>query len=366
VSGGHSKWDRWKVLIDLPQPVSNFVRVADLEAAHLKVTSVSKPSLKTMPELDVKRLLDVAFTYHRTLGFPYPAPPSDKRLRSWVNAINNYIANGKDLPVENAGLGFCSAYMPHRFNTKNADADFSALGAYLNDDRLHRTLRFCLSGDHPNLRRSALRSALTSLNRTPMQFRPAVAKVLIDTYAPLHGMVLDPCAGWGGRLLGTLLSGRKYVGVEPVKLTVDALWRMGNRLCESLSLDSSRFTLLESQIQSVPDGFVSADMALTSPPYWTKEIYEGERLMYSVDYWVENFLSPMFQKVRSCLAPASVFVVNICDVKENGKLLPLEKLTIDIASRHGMQLEATWRMFKSSFGDQPKDRFEPLFVFRSI
>jgi len=362
VSRSPSKWDRWRVNVSLPRPVSDFIQISNLEDAHLKVSSLSKASVSDMSDGEIEELLDTAFLYHRTLGFPYPAPPSDKRLGSWVEAVKRYTPKGKDLPVENAALGFCSAYMPHRFNARNVDSDFSALSAFNDDDRFRKALRFCLKGEKPNLKRSAVRSVLTSLNRTPVQFRPAVAKALVEAYTQPGGIVLDPCAGWGGRFLGTLVIGRKYVGVEPVKTTTDALWRMGSRLSEFLEIDRSSFQLYESQIQTMPDGFVKADMAFTSPPYWTKEVYEGNSPV-PLDQWVEDFLCSLFAKVKTCLSVGAVFAVNIADIKDGRKVIPLEKITMDVAVDQGMRLKAAWRMLKTSFGKQAKDRFEPILIF---
>jgi hypothetical protein len=359
-----SKWDVWKVKADLPKSVSSFVSITNLEEAHLKITSVTPASILTSSSFELESLLNTAFTYHRILGFPYPAISSDKRLRSWVEIIQKYTIVDKELPIENAGLGFCSAYMPHRFKAKNADADFTAFDAFWNDDRLMRALRFCVSGRVPNLKRPALRSALTSLNRTPMQFRPAVAKVLVDSYAPLNGLVLDPCAGWGGRFFGTLLAKRRYAGVEPIKLTVDALWRMGSRLCEFLVMDRANFQLFTSTIQAMPDNFVTADMAITSPPYWTKEIYERDSIDISLDQWINNFLDPMFKKVKTCLTRKAAFVVNVSNIKIRDKVIPLENITIDVAAKNNMFLEDTLHMIKSAFGNQPEKRFEPIFIFR--
>lgn len=358
---GGSKWSLFKVGIGDRRMVSEFVQLPDLEATHIQITSLTPATKNNLSQEGAVGLLHRAFEYHRTLGFPFPAPPSDKRLASWVDGVRRYSAQGKDLPVNNDVLGLCSAFMPHRFSARNADADFSALTAFHDDVRLNRALEFCLGSGR--LTRPALRSALTSLNRTPTQFRPAVAKALVDSYAPSGGVVFDPCAGWGGRLAGTLIAGRKYLGVEPLKLTADALWKLGMRLCEHLHLDRDYVRILESPIQAVPTTFF-ADFALTSPPYWTKEIYDGQRSSITVDSWVTDFLQPMFLKVGAILRPGAAFAVNVVDVKDGRKLIPLEQLAVETAESTGFRLEGSWRMLKGSFGSQTAGRFEPVFVFR--
>lgn len=362
---GESKWDRFRESsLELPLPVADLVGLPDFEETHVRITSLDQQSVQGLSEGEVGELLEQAVRYHRFLGFPFPAIPSDKRLASDVQRVSAYEPKGKDLPAENGGLGTCSAYMPHRFEARNSSADFSAVGAFWDEVRLRRALRFCLRGKSPNLTRAGLRSALTALNRTPTSFRPAVAGALVRHYSPPGGIVFDPCAGWGGRMMGALVAGGSYVGVEPVSKTVTALYRLGGRLCEHLEVERSRVKLIEGLIQALPDSVLEADFALTSPPYWTKEVYEGRRDRITVDAWVEDFLRPMFEKVRTLLRPGARFAVNIVDVRDGGKDIPLERLTIEAAEASGFGLEAAWRMMKSSFGGQARGRFEPVFVFR--
>lgn len=365
VSGkGKSKWDQYLVLLGLPKPVGEFVGVDDFNDTHLAITGLSTESVAAMNSVEKEALLRRAFSYHRVLGFPYPAPCSDKRLSSYVRSIQEYLPQGKTLPIENAGLGFCSVYMPHRFEARNKSSTFSAYGAYHDDDYFRKVLRFCLRGRNPSLRRSAVRSSLTALTRTPTQFRPAVAHALVQAYSREGDTVLDPCAGWGGRLMGTLVAGRKYVGVEPSKKTADALYNLGMRLCEYLVVDRGQVRILESPIQVLPSGTVKAHFALSSPPYWDQEIY-GEHPEKTLEQWSEEFLAPMFDRVRGNLLAGGRFAVNIADLKRGTQVVPLEEITLATGERNGFELESAWRMMKSSFGDQPEGQYEPIFVFRA-
>lgn len=165
-------------------------------------------------------------------------------------------------------------------------------------------------------------------------------------------------------MMGVLASGRSYVGVEPVARTVSELYRLGSRLCEHLEVDRSRVRLIEGPIQALPEAVFEADFAVTSPPYWTKEVYEGARDRISSEEWVEDFLVPMFKKVSGVLRPGGRFAVNVGNVKDGRKEVPLEKFTTETAQSVGFVLEATWRMMKASFGVQAKNRSEPILVFR--
>lgn len=362
-SGSNSKWSEFELPLGLPLPVSNWGNLPDFERVHVRLTSLNTETLQSLSKSEIEDLLDEGVRYHRFLGFPFPAVPSDKRLASDIDSIRAYKPNGKDLPVDNAGLGVCSAYMPHRFEARNVNADFSAVNAFLDDSRLRRTLQFCLRGKSPDMTRRGLRSALTALNRTPSNFRPVVAKALVERYSPHGGVVFDPCAGWGGRMMGALVAGRSYVGVEPHARTAEALFRLGGRLCEHMDLDRRQVRIIESPIQTIPDKVVLADMALTSPPYWSQEVYDETQSVLSLDDWIEDFLRPMFRKVLTCLNYGTVFAVNISDIKKSGGIVPLGRLAMEAGESEGFSFEGSWRMARSVFGESVA-RFEPIYVFR--
>ena len=68
-------------------------------------------------------------------------------------------------------------------------------------------------------------------------FPPFHAKFFADKYLPKNseGIIVDPCAGWGGRLIGSLLVNRaypvRYYGIDPAienKEAYDGLKRRVN------------------------------------------------------------------------------------------------------------------------------------------
>ena len=362
---GSPKWSKYQVSLDLPAAVSSFVGVTDLEAIHVEIAGLTEEQVSRLNDSEREALVRRAMAYHRVLGFPYPVIPSDKHLQNDLTRLGECRVEGQVCPPDPVGLGLCSAYMPHRFRTRNADADFSALGAFGDDDRFLKALRFCLKGKKPGLTGGSVRSALTALNRTPACFRPAVARMLVDEWCPAGGMVFDPCAGWGGRMVGAISSGRRYLGVESSVETHACLYRLGMRVCETANLDRGVVRLIHGEVQGVDLSGVAADFALTSPPFWTKEVYGvGGRDVASVEGWRESFLRPMFCRVASVLRPGGHFAVHMADVREAGVVIPLEQITVDDGTQSGFVLETTWRMQKGSFGNQTMGRSDPILVFR--
>ena len=122
-------------------------------------------------------------------------------------------------------------------------------------------------------------------------FRPQIAKMICDDYKP--EVVFDPCAGWGGRMLGVVSSGAEYIAFEPNTDTYKNLLRL------------AKFLNIEKKVKIICDDVLhinnydlpNVDMILTSPPYFNVEIYNKESTQSithfnTYDNWVNGFLEP--------------------------------------------------------------------------
>jgi hypothetical protein len=130
--------------------------------------------------------------------------------------------------------------------------------------------------------------------------------------------VLDPCAGWGGRLLGWLCArrGGRYEGYDAGKLTCEGHARM----IAELGIQHAR--VHHAAYEDVRLAPASFDFAFTSPPYFTLERYGGdaeqaEQRYGQYDRWLEGFLVPLIEHTLTALRPGCVFALNISD---QGKL----------------------------------------------
>jgi len=64
----------------------------------------------------------------------------------------------------------------------------------------------------------------TGMTKNTM-YRPTLTKLICNKYAKC-GYVLDPCCGWGGRMMGTVASGANYIGFEPNTKTYNNLLKI--------------------------------------------------------------------------------------------------------------------------------------------
>lgn len=143
-------------------------------------------------------------------------------------------------------------------------------------------------------------------------YRPTLAKIICDYFKPK--IIFDPCAGWGGRMIGSVASGCHYIGIEPVRETFDNLVRMASFL-----RIGDKVTLINNSIENVAWD-TKVQLILTSPPYFDLEIYDNSELQSinkypSYDLWSERFLRGIIEKSVHILDGVSCW--NVADYEKH-------------------------------------------------
>jgi hypothetical protein len=151
------------------------------------------------------------------------------------------------------------------------------------------------------------------------QFKASIACYFYWKYNA--SSVIDPCSGWGGRMLGAWKMGIKYQSFDTnfdLKLpysqmisflkSVDKDTKLKIDFKDSAKVDYSKYTY---------------DMVFTSPPYFDTEVYEGMegykdakgdkigRETTPFEVWIEKFYMPMFYKSYKHLSRNGWCVFNI-------------------------------------------------------
>ena len=143
----------------------------------------------------------------------YPSIPIEEQIRDFVYLYNQPC---KEISHKTGAFGsiVCNAYFI-KARTSARHKDFVSLhGAWADDFRIKRICRGVKEWTV-----ECLYKAQSSQNYTAANFRPSYARNLFDYYflpEIKHKRVLDPCAGFGGRLLGFYTSETcdEYVGID--------------------------------------------------------------------------------------------------------------------------------------------------------
>jgi hypothetical protein len=162
------------------------------------------------------------------------------------------------------------------------------------------------------------------LNKAITFFKPTTAKYLVQRFCGLgtpdnRKIVFDPCAGWSGRLLGTLSAGHIYQGcdtnpdIRPRTFTlISHLLEGPNGLSHMAPLSADTEVITKSCLEPpVPEQLESADFSFTSPPYNNLEVYKGMKIFVDDEDYYKNFLIPMIKMMLRMVKPACWVAVNV-------------------------------------------------------
>ena len=135
-----------------------------------------------------------------------------------------------------------------------------------------------------------------------VMFKSTTAKYLYKKYNATS--VLDPTAGWGGRLLGAWALDINYTGIDTNIEMIPAYDAMLEFLNAEYQFESSlfsitnkpKFQMLWQSCLDVDFSTIDYDFVLTSPPYVNLEIYEHMSEWDSDRSFYEGFLIPLWEK----------------------------------------------------------------------
>ena len=198
-------------------------------------------------------------------------------------------------------------------------------------------------------------------------YRPHFAKQVIEMTGLPAGTLFDPCAGWGGRMLGTLAAGWQYRSCEPNPATHANLMRM------LTWLKNTHPTPLDAVIHQQPvetfdiSSIGPVDVVLTSPPYFNLEVYSQDATQSynqhaTYEEWRDQWFVPLIDRCLDNLKPTGISAWNVMNFKRHD----LVKDLIDAHNSKGWQLVDTLG-FQSPLNNIRKLRNKDVtYIFRKV
>jgi len=251
---------------------------------------------------------------------------TDAELKTDWMKLRKWIPNADTISsTQRLGMKLCEYFFPNFYNIEDKKGvSFSSLWTPNNLEKVLRWNR--KSHSTPYL--SELKRGIYfnfGLPKSTM-YRPQMAKMIVGNLRAEH--VLDPCAGWGGRLLGTVATGAHYTAFEPNTETYHNLLRLVDFLNVGNKVTLYHDSALNMDHYEIPN----VDLILTSPPYFDLEVYSREATQSitgctTYAMWVEQFLNPLVQKALAKLVPNGWSCWNVHNV---GKMHMIQ----DIAHMH--------------------------------
>ena len=163
-------------------------------------------------------------------------------------------------------------------------------------------------------------------------FRPTVLVSILKTFyaSKLQEItVLDPCSGWGDRLIAAMACKvKKYIGVDPNEQLQSCYQEMismfnTSTVCEMICSPFEDVNI------SKTVGNDTVDIVVTSPPYFDLEVYvnptteaaqkQSINRYPSLDGWFDNFLMVLIKNSIQALKPKGYLCIIINDIRNGPK-----------------------------------------------
>jgi hypothetical protein len=327
------------------------------------VFPINRKIWEPMNQQQKDALVDKLFNHYRKNGFPFHKTPDNDTFLSELEKTRAYMSAypiivGSEIRQTMHMLGCAWSFYPHAYDVKCNS--FKTPMDVFNDDvlfrhALHKRLKI---GTY--LSDGGVRKMLMSMSGTQSvsNFRPTAAAAIMEKYSPVGGIVFDPCAGWGGRMMGAKIINRRYICVEPSIKTYEGL------LCQNEFM-GSKFEIYNDCAEDFVLG-LDVDLVFTSPPYFNCEKYSQEGTQSWVRYktkeeWFNEFLVRMSNNAISKLKTGGFFILNLADVST------YQTLTRDfmIWATKNPEIEFVEELrLTLSKGFKSGGKYEPVFVFK--
>ena len=369
-----------------------------LEAFGVETTGdeliTSKGNLKgvVQNEEELQTNIDSVYEYWKKRGFPYYA--TDKQYREaqfktlQSTDFKGLLTQDKVIKPNQTGLSLAWSYMPHSFGIRCGKMR-TPMEIYENEEHFKKGIRKLLTGsffgkqsvdtlmpiasnlegeiteispESKHKSESVMRSLLRRYTGTQCvsNFRPTAAACLYSHFAHPGAMVWDMSMGYGGRILGAIISDINYVGTDPAELTFKGL----QQIKEDFGRDNRHYFLNKCGSEVFEPKEDSLDFAFTSPPYFNWEQYgeeEGQSFnQYSGnEEWNNGFLRKTIQNAYKGLKKDKYMGLNVANIKSHKTF---EDDTVRIAVEEGFEHTDTYKLQLSS--QESGAKYEPVFIFK--
>ena len=324
-------------------------------------------------------IVDILFKYYRIMGYPHRNLSADELRRNMrtLSVTKDPLLDNGHLQSNTTGLALANHFHHHMVKVRCLTNYRSPYDQFSDDDLLRDSInRWMELGQKASP--SGLRRILRTRDgvRSVVNFKPAIAKYFYDNYCPHNGRVLDPCAGYGGRLAGCIASnkGITYQGIDPQGSTGVGNMRMASFYSRQKGIEREwkfgfDFILgcAEDRMKDLSDK--SCDLIFTSPPFFDVEKYDTDSSQSYIRYpvyeeWKRNFLAELIKESSRIVKTDGHVIFNI----KNYKNKAIADDLCFYCQESGLRLVKTYqmRLVNSEYNrkeGQNNWHTEPIFVF---
>jgi hypothetical protein len=287
--------------------------------------TMDKEYLSKLSIEDRKKIIEPIVNRIMEIGFIYP--DNIENLNNELDSIKNTNIDITNTILDNhsrIGNYICKYFCGSYFKSKTRDKP--SIVEVFSDKQLLTKLvenKLGLHGSKAEELNFSCKSIISGMKKGWISsqisiFKPVIAKYICLRYSEPNDVVGDYSAGFGGRLLGAMSCGRKYIGTDP--LTADEL----NEMISFFDFNDCKVIQTGSEYYKGEEN--SIDLYWSSPPYFDQEVYsnalsqaysKGEDYFYNV-YWRKTL-----ENVKYMLKKDKWFGVNISE--KYGKIITISE-----------------------------------------
>ena len=284
-----------------------------------------KNSTRNLTDVEFDALLPILATELESVSF-YTSYTEKELKDDWVK-LQQWNSNVSSISsTQRIGMKLCEHFFPNFYDIQNKKGD--SFKSLWKADNLEKVLQWNRKS-HSTPYLSELKRGIYfnfKLAKSTM-YRPQMAKMVVGNLSAKR--VLDPCAGWGGRLLGSVAAGAEYVAFEPNTETYNGLVQ----LVKFLDIEDKVTLIKDSALNMNQYNLGKFDVVLTSPPYFDLEVYSNEETQSingfdNYTQWLDGFLNPLIQLSWEHLNPNGWSCWNVHNVGKMKMIDDVRKIHI--------------------------------------
>lgn len=224
--------------------------------------------------------VEYMFNWCRSIDFPYPTYQEDRLRRDFAN-LSKYA---KDTYSPQVKLGMSSIRHFHKsIYDARVGSSISIKEAWYNDKLLRKVIsNRMLYVNNVDPSKVLAGFYISKIVPKVSVFNPVLARYLTNKYLAEFEEVLDPFAGYSGRLLGVCSADKQYKGWDINETAI----LESNQLIQFHNLNGSIEYRNILQTENV-----IGQCLLTCPPYNKKEKYNSEIEFKTCDEWIDECLN---------------------------------------------------------------------------
>lgn len=295
----------------------------------------------------------------------------DRKLKLFNEVKNKDIARGKGnlIPSYKSGLLLVDSFFPNRFKARKANE--RSYWDWINSEPKMRETIERMTKDQVKIRVGLIPDYIRKVSKYGVarvyNFRPLTARALVARFGKEDGIVYDFSAGFGGRMLGTMIAFDRvnYIGIDPNRETYENLLKLKDFLLNDAKCQGKIEVYCEKSEDFCPRDLVEkVDFAFSSPPYFDLEQYSDDldqcyRRFPSYPLWKEKYLRATLKNIHQLLKKEGHLAINIKNTNYN-----LADDLVEIGKEEGLHLVEVLEMELASRKEE--GRTEPIFVFQKI